>query len=351
MSKYLLIRLSAMGDMAMTLPLIYAVARAHREHEFTLLTQPFFTGLLTNPPDNLEAMAIDIRQEARSIGGLLRYIERLRDEHFDVIIDLHDVLRTKLIRWSHITRARSSIFHLRKPREQRRELLKAAREGRSLPAVTSMIDLYRSTLERAGLSVPDVLPKLETTADKCADLLSQAGERIAIGVAPFASTDAKTYDLKQMESVIERLSSLTHYQIFLLGSRGKEASLLEEWNRKYPYTTIVAGKLDLPDELALMQRLHCIVSMDSANMHLASAVGTPVISIWCSTHPQAGFMGLGQEMSNALQDDTLKCRPCSIFGQVKRCIRGDMPCRRGVAPERIISKIEHITRRHRDKEL
>ncbi len=343
MSKFLLIRLSAMGDVAMTLPLVYAVARAHPEHEFTLLTQPFFTGLLTSPPDNLEAMAIDIRQEAKSLGGLLRYIGRLKRERFDVIIDLHDVLRTKLIRWSYLPSRRSATYHLRKPRHQRKLLLQAARAGKPLPAVPSMIDLYRGTLEQAGLSVPSELPRLETIADKCHALLAEGQGRVPVGIAPFASTDAKTYDLEQMQALVAELSRSNRYQLYLFGSRGREASVLQAWRDSYANTTIVAGRLDLPDELALMQRLRCLVSMDSANMHLASAVGTPVVSLWCSTHPKAGFLGLGQKLEDALMDESISCRPCSIFGQVKRCIKGNMPCRRGISSERIIAQIERYT--------
>lgn len=344
MSKYLLIRLSAMGDVAMTLPLIYAVARAHPEHEFTLLTQPFFTGLLTSPPDNLEAMAIDIRQEARSLGGLLRYIDRLKQERFDVVLDLHDVLRTKLIRWSYLTHTKTSIYRLRKPRRERKLLLQAAIQSKPLPTVPHMLDLYKATLQKAGLSIPSQLSKLEPIADKCLAMLSEAEGRFPIGIAPFASTDAKTYDLKLMQEVVRKLSQGERCQIYLFGSRGKEASTLEEWQGKYSYTTIVAGKLDLPDELALMQRLRCLVSMDSANMHLASAVGTPVVSVWCSTHPQAGFLGWAQKDTDILQDETLDCRPCSIFGQVHRCTKGDMPCRRGINPERIVDRVESYIR-------
>lgn len=344
MSKYLLIRLSAMGDVAMTLPLIYAVARAHPEHEFTLLTQPFFTGLLTSPPDNLEAMAIDIRQEAQTLGGLLRYIDRLKEERFDVIIDLHDVLRTKLIRWSYLTRRETSVFRLHKPRQERKLLLQAAQQGKPLPTVPRMLDLYKATMQEAGLTVPSEFVSLEPIADKCLAILSEAEERFPIGIAPFASTDAKTYDLELMQEVVRELSEQGRCQIYLFGSRGQEASTLKEWQERYLHTTTVAGKLDLPDELALMQRLRCLVSMDSANMHLASAVGTPVVSVWCSTHPQAGFLGWRQRSTDILQDEALGCRPCSIFGQVKQCIKGDMPCRRGIAPKHIIDKIEPYVR-------
>ena len=89
-----------------------------------------------------------------------------------------------------------------------------------------------------------------------------------------------------------------------------------------------------------MRQLDVMVSMDSANMHLASLVGTPVVSVWGATHPYAGFMGFGQKEENAIQLD-MPCRPCSIYGN-KPCHRGDYACLRDIAPARIINKVEQL---------
>ena len=95
----------------------------------------------------------------------------------------------------------------------------------------------------------------------------------------------------------------------------------------------------LREELILMSNLDVMVSMDSANMHLASLVGTTVVSVWGATHPYAGFMGWNQKEENAVQV-TLPCRPCSIFGN-KPCQRGDYACLRQIEPSDIIQKIEN----------
>ena len=71
-----------------------------------------------------------------------------------------------------------------------------------------------------------------------------------------------------------------------------------------------------------MSHLRLMISMDSGNMHLASLVNTPVVSIWGATHPYAGFMGWHQSPDNAVQLD-MPCRPCSIYGN-KPCMRGDL---------------------------
>jgi len=101
----------------------------------------------------------------------------------------------------------------------------------------------------------------------------------------------------------------------------------------------MVGKLNMSQELALMSQLDIMYSMDSANMHLASLVNTPVISLWGATHPYAGFMGWNQSTDNAIQVD-LSCRPCSVYGQ-KPCFRKDYACLFQITPEQIILRIEN----------
>nr|AIA86245.1 CAZy families GT9 protein [uncultured Prevotella sp.] len=92
--------------------------------------------------------------------------------------------------------------------------------------------------------------------------------------------------------------------------------------------------------MALISHLKVMISMDSANMHLASLTGTPVVSIWGATHYYAGFMGWGQHPENATEV-SLSCRPCSIFGN-KACFRKDYACLQRITPDMIVSKIEKI---------
>lgn len=336
--KILISRLSAMGDVAMLIPLVYAVAQANPQHSFTLLTQPFLGNLLINPPSNLECMAIDIRREERGFFGLLRYGDRLRRERFDVFIDLHDVLRTKILRLSQLCRC-TKLYHLSKPRKARKAFL----SERPLRSVTPMLELYRQTLEQPGLVVPKGIPPILPPCTTRAEGLP------LVGIAPFASTLSKTYELSLMEQLVFRLSERGDCELVLFGARGKEADTLQGWAERYPRVRSVAGALQLPSELQLIRTLACMVSMDSANMHLASMMGVPVVSLWCATHPLGGFLGMGQRLEDCLGAETLSCRPCSIFGKVKRCTLGDMPCRRAIEPEAIEERILYYMNKDKDK--
>ncbi len=161
-------------------------------------------------------------------------------------------------------------------------------------------------------------------------------ERNGIGIAPFAAHKGKIYPLERMESVIASISR-TGEPVYLFGGSKAETDILESWASKYPNTTSVAGKMSLAEELALIRTLRVMLTMDSGNMHLASLVGTRVVSIWGATHPKAGFLGVGQKPEDCIQLD-LPCRPCSIYGN-KTCRFGDYRCL-NIAPEQIITALK-----------
>ena len=108
----------------------------------------------------------------------------------------------------------------------------------------------------------------------------------------------------------------------------------------YPNATALYGKIKLGDEIDLIAHLDCLVSMDSAAMHMAALVATPVVSVWGATHPGLGFLGWGCDPRNVLQAD-MACRPCSVYG-AKPCRFGNYPCLRAVTPQMIADKVEEI---------
>ena len=133
-------------------------------------------------------------------------------------------------------------------------------------------------------------------------------------------------------------------RIFIFGGGNKENILIKKITDKHQECINASEYLaSLPQELILMSHLDVMISMDSANMHLASLVNLPVVSIWGATHPYAGFMGWNQSPDNAVQLN-LNCRPCSIYGN-KPCIRGDFACMKNITPELIVEKVENILRK------
>jgi ADP-heptose:LPS heptosyltransferase len=333
MSKALIIRFSAIGDVAMTVPIVYSAAKANPEDSFTVLTQTFLMPLFLNKPANVNVMGVNIRSTERTFWGLLRYAFLLRKYKFDKVLDLHNVLRSWLVDAVFFAGGKK-IFKIDKSRKERKRLI--ARPPKEIRRLRPVTERYADVFRRAGFVFDGTFVSLfENRPVKESFPEEKRGKWI--GIAPFAKHKGKIYPLEKMETVIKQISETEDMTVFLFGGRGGEAEKLKKWSEKYPDVRNVAGCYLFDKELALISKLDVLVSMDSANMHLASLAGTKVVSIWGATHPCAGFYGYRQNPDNAIQTD-LPCRPCSIFGN-KPCYRGDYACLNEIVPEKIVRKV------------
>lgn len=336
MSKVLIIRFSAIGDVAMTIPVIYAAAKANPEDSFTVLTEKFLVSLFINHPANVNVVGIDKKGTNRSVAGLVRFAFSLTKEKYDVVFDLHNVIRSRIIDIVFWLRG-TKVFLLDKGREDRKKITKKPpKKIKQLPAMTTR---YAEVFQRAGFQFKESFVSLyeEHPVDmKTVDSIAGKKQEQWIGIAPFTKHYGKTYPVEQMEKVVAALSKRANVKLFLLGGRGYEEAILEEWAFQYMHTQNLAGKYSLDQELAIISQLDVLISMDSANMHFASLVGTNVVSVWGATHPYAGFYGYRQSPDWIIQTD-LPCRPCSVFGN-KPCYRGDWACLNQITPDQIVNK-------------
>jgi ADP-heptose:LPS heptosyltransferase len=154
-----------------------------------------------------------------------------------------------------------------------------------------------------------------------------------VGVAPFAQYKEKTYPIEKMKEVVRRLYSTPQISIVLFGSEN-DLRQIKDWKAEMNDLFLMHGSLT--SDLPFIAYLDVMISMDSANMHLASMYGVPVVSVWGGTHPYLGFMGWGQCMDNAVQID-LPCRPSSVFGN-KECPNNHQ-CMEGIHPLMIYEKV------------
>lgn len=337
MAKILIIRLSAIGDVAMTIPVIYSVAEANPQDSFTVLTQSFLIPIFINPPKNVEVIGFDKRRSERTWWGLLRFAFGLKRYHFDKVIDLHDVIRSRVI--GLVFRFQGKlVYKIDKMRKERKMLTaKPPKDIRPLRPVSAR---YADVFRAAGFRFSETFISLYEKRLVDEHLIrSVCGEKKGnwIGIAPFAKHQGKIYPTDEMEEVVKALSSREDCTIFLFGGKGYEEAILDQWEFQYPHVHNMAGKYALDRELALISRLDVFLCMDSANMHFASLVDTKAISVWGATHPYAGFYGYRQPYELAIQTD-LPCRPCSTYGN-KPCHRGDWACMKQIMPEQIVEKI------------
>ena len=291
-------------------------------------------------------MEADLKREYHGIRGLNALYRRLTAKQFTAIADLHNVLRSEFLRMR-FNMGRYKVAHIDKHRKGRRRLTNSF--NKKLQPQPTSFQNYVEVMERLGyplqLDFRSIFPEGGGDLSLLPPAISQLSilnSQLNIGIAPFAAHEGKVYPPRLMQQVIEQLiSKHPQARIFLFGRGKQEDELFPEWCNKYSQCCHVAPLLGgLWQELILMSHLNVMLSMDSANMHLASLVAIPVVSVWGATHPYAGFMGWNQDPENAIQI-SLDCRPCSIFGQ-KPCMRGDYACMNRIAPESIVQRIEDI---------
>jgi len=341
MSRILVIRLTAIGDVAMTVPVIHALATQYPQHEIVMLSHKQMAPLFSKLGKNVTFVGADIKGTHHSIFGINKLFEQLRLMQFDYIADLHKTLRSQVIatrfKWLGIP-----VVQIDKGRIGKYKLTR--RKNKVVEHQKDSFKRYADVFEQLGFPLMLNFTSIygEGTGN-IKDIEAITGDKEAgtkwIGIAPFAKHNGKIYPIEKMEEVIAHFSELEEVKVFLFGGGVKEEAIFADWKSKYSSLKIMAGRLDLAKELNLMSHLDVMLSMDSANMHLASLVNTQVISIWGQTHPYAGFLGWKQLPVNIIQVD-LPCRPCSVYGN-KKCYRKDFACMNQILPETVIQKVEH----------
>ena len=338
----LVIRFSAMGDVAMTVPVVYSLAKQYPDLRITVLSQAFARPFFAHMPHNVGFMEADVKKEYHGMKGLNALYRRLMAKNFTAVADLHSVLRSKYLRMR-FSIDRYKVAHIDKHRAERKRL--TALEQKQLEQLPTSFENYADVFARLGYPVKTEFTSVFQDGGGSLELLPEgfrdkAEDEEWIGVAPFAAHKGKIYPVEMMERALGMLSE-KHPQarFFLFGGGRKETAVMNEWHSRNPRLENASAQLGgISGELVLMNNLDLMLSMDSSNMHMASLVGTPVVSVWGATHPYAGFMGWRQDPDNAVMID-LPCRPCSIYGN-KPCVRGNYPCMTGITPEMIVGRVE-----------
>ncbi|MDF0714760.1 glycosyltransferase family 9 protein [Muricauda sp. 334s03] len=310
----LAIRLSAMGDVAMTVPVLRALTEKYPEIQLTVLTKkpfaPIFDGL-----EDVQVKVADVKNRHKGLMGLWRLYKELKPLQFDAVADLHNVLRSRVLKkyfalgripFAQIDKGRKDKKALTRPKNKVFEQLKTTHERYA--------DVFAELGFPIDLTIAKPLDRIQLS-EKVLDLVQQDTKKW-VGIAPFAAHEGKMYPLESTEEIIKQLDNTDKYKILLFGGGIKEVEVLEELANNYDNAICMAGKLNLSEELQLISNLDVMLSMDSGNAHMAANYGIPVVTLWGVTHPYAGFYPFGQPMDNALMADreAYPLIPTSVYG-------------------------------------
>ncbi|MEG2240256.1 MAG: glycosyltransferase family 9 protein [Alistipes sp.] len=326
----LVIRMSAMGDVAMLPHALRALKDAYPTLKITVATKlifkPFFEGL------GVEIMPVDPQETHHSIKGMYKLACEVRKMGIDGVADVHDVLRSKIFRLALCLRG-VKMAHIDKGHFEKWMRLKSG-ETCAVPLKHTVIR-YCDTFRKLGYQFDDPTPATKPLRP------NPMGEKTGtwIGFAPFSAQTGKTYPIAQSREAM-RLLCERYDRVFIHSGGGDEGAFAQEMERLYPNATALYGKVKLDGEIDLISHLDCVVSMDSLVMHLAALVATPVVSVWGATHPSLGFLGYGCGEAGVLQID-MPCRPCSVYGK-QACKYGDYRCLREITPQMIADRVSQV---------
>jgi len=329
--KILVMRFSSLGDVAMVVPVVKSFLLEHPDKEILMLSNQLYADLFVGI-DRLEFLGADLNKKGKGIIGIYRMYKVLKKQyHINAVADLHGVIRTIVLSFL-LKLSGKKIGTINKGRFEKFALTrKDAKIFRTLPHST---ERYLNVFKRLNFTIERALSELAKPIQS-----TNTNLKVNIGFAPFAKHNAKMYSLDSFKQVVSHFNKMP-YKLHFFGGGSAEKRFIEEWENIFEHAVKTADELSLKDELELMKTMNVMVTMDSANMHLASLVDVPVVSVWGATHPYAGFYGYNQNPSNAVQVN-LSCRPCSVFGK-EPCWRGDNACLKQITPEMIIERVESL---------
>jgi ADP-heptose:LPS heptosyltransferase len=314
-------RFSAFGDVAMTVPVCIEFLEQNTDVEIIFISRDNFRDLFDRHPRLIfKGISFDDYKGVFGIRKLTRQL--IRDFKPDYVADLHDVIRTKMVN-SIFKRHRFKVYKINKGKEEKEKL-------------TDIWNLEKNPLKRTVERYADVFRKMGFSLELSHKYRSLTNDKSGIGFAPFAQHKGKMMPLEKSFE-LARILAKTH-KVYFFGGGEEEDEILRKWESQIPNTLSLSGKLTLKEELQKISELEIMISMDSANMHLASLMGTRCVSVWGSTHHFAGFLGYGQSEDDIVQVKDLSCRPCSVFGD-KECFRGDYACLEELDIQKIIDRI------------
>ena len=332
----LVMRLSVLGNVAMAIPVLYPVCKANPDTRFIMLTKKWPASMFHDRPANLKVVDFDVKENHRGLLGLLKLSAQLYKLYdIDAVADLHNVSGTWVID-SYMRFKGAQIARLDREKPKRRALV----THKTAEPVTPIHERYRKVFRELGFEAPDTFTRLYEGRDWPVSpivLDKEPGQRW-IAISPFSSHTNKAYPLEQMEKVIAELSKRENYWIFLMGGGKSEKIALRPIARKYKRVISMAEvKHKFIDEYALFAKCDLMLTMESANMHLASLVDLQAMTIWGPTSPACGYLGYNQVVEDDIQLD-MDCRPCSINGD-KPCKYGDYRCLKNIDPEYIAQHV------------
>ncbi|MGJ8683057.1 MAG: glycosyltransferase family 9 protein [Nonlabens sp.] len=309
--RILVIRLSAMGDVAMCVPVLLALHRDYPSVAVITLSRKRFQPILSQIP-NIQFVEAQVDDLHKGVPGLWKLAKELKEQQPQAIADFHNVLRSKMLRTFMMGIPTATID---KGRKEKKQLVENPSFFKPLKHTT---ERYADVLRKLGFEINLQHNEFLSKRPISAQIHEKIGKNTSkwIGFAPFAAHRTKAVGLEKAKEIAQEIAGLSHVKLLLFGGGKKETSDLAQIASTADNMISFAGNLDFEEELNLISNLDAMVAMDSGNGHLAAMYGVPVITLWGNTHLYAGFAPYAQPIERQLtvSRTTYPLVPTSIFG-------------------------------------
>jgi len=331
--KILVIRLSSLGDVVLTTPVLRALRRKFPQAEIQVATRSEYAELLFPSPWVDAVRSLDRRRE----GEFLVYLKGIKREHFDLVIDLHATLRGRMIAQAS---GAGKVLRYRKAALGRRALV--AFKAKGAVRAKHVVDRYLECLLPLGIEKPSRQPEIVLEGKEKTFGREFPGEwNLFIALVPSAKHATKQWLKESFVEVGKKLWQEDRIGSVVLGS-GEEKALVQEVVQGIGGGAKQACGLGLRQMASVLASCKVVVTNDSGPMHLATAVGTPVVALFGPTVEAFGFFPSG-ERNVVLQRD-LPCRPCSLHG-TEECPEGHFKCMRDITAGEVLGAVRGVLAR------
>jgi heptosyltransferase-2 len=338
----LILRFSSLGDIILTTPLLDALNKNWPDAAVFLAVKKRYAGLFTHDPRLARVLAFDDTHAHRGWAGFWRYIKAARQQRFDIVIDVHATLRSRLVGFF---LRKGQLVRYKKDTWQRRRMVRTKERDGSRHTV----DKYLAVLPVLGLPpahvrVPALIIPAEQQHWAMEFLRNQLTKGKLVGINAGARWPTKNWGAERQRALAGRL--LPDHDVIIFGDKPEVA----EWPALPAAIINTVGKLTLEQLAALLQKCDVLVTADSGPMHMATAVGVPVVALFGPTHPCLGFAPLGGR--DVVVCKNTECSPCSLHGK-KPCARAERVCLDSITVEEVYAAVDVVLEKklhHRDTE-
>ncbi|MXV52532.1 glycosyl transferase [Pedobacter sp. HMF7647] len=304
--KLLIIRFSSIGDIVLTTPVIRCIKEQRPEVEIHYLTKASFESVLTANPyiDRLHVLQPDLKETIR----------QLKLENFDYVIDLHNNLRTRLIK----LQLKAKAYSFNKLNVQKWLYVKF--KINLLPSV-HIVDRYLETASFLGVKNDGKGLDYFLLKQYQLETLLPVTHQKYIGVVIGAQHATKRLPVHKLIELCNNISS----PVILMGGKDDELRGQEIAAASGAHVYNACGKFSLDESAFLVKMAGHIITHDTGLMHIAAAFDKPITSVWGNTVPEFGMYPYKVLSSKILEVKGLSCRPCSKIGY-KKCPLGHFKC-------------------------